>query len=350
MILQPGAGRIGGRHYLPTTPDTASWGRLPNAARAPVLQVRDGDVVTVDTLSHEGILEEFGRDPVAWFGAHGVASDEVLADAVDVARHLERAPGSGPHVVTGPIAVAGAAPGDLLRVEVLDLRLRVPYGVISNRHGFGALPDEYPEAPGTFSVFTRVEDGRATMPFAGGRAARWPVAPFLGVMGVATATDHELSSTPPGRHGGNLDVKPLQAGSTLYLPVQVPGAGFYVGDPHFAQGNGEVCLTALEGSLRADLRVGVLRGREAAAAIGSVRAPFAETETHWIPIGLHEDLDEAVRDAVRRAIEFLSTRHGMERALAYAYLSAAADFEVSQVVDGVKGVHCMIRKEDFATS
>ncbi len=185
------------------------------------------------------------------------------------------------------------------------------------------------------------------MPYGAGRCARYPVAPFLGIMGVTTDTAEEVSSTPPGPHGGNIDVAALQVGATLYLPVQVEGAGFYAGDPHFAQGNGEVCLTALEGSLRADVRLTVLDDAAARRAIGLVRYPFVETDEHWIPVGLHRDLDEALKDAVRRAIQFLETTQGMERHLAYAYLSAAADFEVTQVVDDVKGVHCRIRKRDF---
>ena len=165
--------------------------------------------------------------------------------------------------------------------------------------------------------------------------------------GVAPATEEPVHSVPPGPHGGNLDVNLLGVGAKLYLPVRHPEALFYAGDPHFAQGNGEVCLTALEGSLRADLRFTVLRGREARRAVGLIRRPFGETDEHWIPVGLHEDLDEALREAVRHAIDFLAARFEMERHLAYAYLSAAADFEISQVVDGVKGVHCLIRKQDF---
>ena len=171
--------------------------------------------------------------------------------------------------------------------------------------------------------------------------------PFLGVIGVADDTDEPVNSVPPGRHAGNIDVKHLVQGTTLYIPVQVAGALFYVGDPHFAQGNGEVCLTALEGSMRADIRLSVLKGEDARAAVGTIDDPFGETDEHWMPIGLDSDLNEAMRKAVRNAITFLETRVGMERHLAYAYLSAAGDFEVSQVVDAVKGVHCMIRKSDF---
>jgi acetamidase/formamidase len=352
VILQPDTGPINGRHYLKSTPETVHWGELPARTTTPVLRVDSGDVVTIDTVSHEGILEEFGRDPVAWFGEHGVAPADVLTDAIEIARAVGRRADRGPHVITGPIAVDGAEPGDVLRIDVLGTMLRVPYGVISTRHGWGALAGEFPETAGPVWVFTRVDSEggttRASIPFGAAREARFPVAPFLGVMGVATDTDEPMHSTPPGPHAGNIDVAALQVGATLYVPVQVPGGGFYTGDPHFAQGNGEVCLTALEGSLRADVRLTVLKDPDARRSVGIIRAPFVETDEHWIPIGLHEDLDEALRDAVRRAIDLLETRIGMERHLAYAYLSAAADFEVSQVVDIVKGVHCRIRKSDFA--
>lgn len=364
MILQPGEGPIAGRHYLPVTPDTSRWGWWPDRDTAAVLTVADGDVATVDTLSHEGILEDQGRDPVGFFAAHGVDRDAVLDDAVTITEESSHRFGvDGAHVVTGPIHVRGAEPGDLLRVDVLRFALRVPYGVTSNRHGLGALPDEMPDgtapaeltSPGsgydTVSVFTSVPsgapDGIAVLPYGDGRKVSYPIAPFLGMMGVAPDTSDPVPTRPPGRHGGNLDVRWLTVGSTLYLPVQVPGASFAVGDPHFAQGNGEVALTALEGSLRTDLRLSVLKGPDAERAVGLIGNPMVETDEHWIPIGMHADLDEALREAVRQALGFLETKVGMPRHLAYAYLSAAADFEVSQVVNDVKGVHCRIRKRDF---
>ena len=364
MILQPGEGRIDGGHYLPVSPDTSRWGWWPDNATDAVLTVGDGDVVTVDTLSHEGILEDQGRDPVGFFAGHGVDRAGVLDDAVVIAQESDHTFGvDGAHVVTGPIQVRGAEPGDLLQVDVLGFALRVPYGVTSNRHGLGALPDEMPDgsapveltAPdtgyGTVSVFTSVEgsadDGEAVLPYADGRAVRYRLAPFLGMMGVSPDTTDPVPTRPPGRHGGNIDVKWLTVGSSVYLPVQVPGAGFAVGDPHFAQGNGEVSLTALEGSLRTDLRLSVLKGGEAGAAVGLIENPLGETDEYWIPIGMHSDLDEALREAVRQALTFCETRLGVPRHLAYAYLSAAADFEVTQVVNDVKGVHCRIRKSDF---
>jgi acetamidase/formamidase len=362
MVLQPGRGRIHGEHYLPSAPDTISWGWLPNRTSEAVLTVDSGDTVTIDTVSHEGVLEDFGRDPVGWFGRHGVARDDVLVDAIRIADEVGRAVGvAGPHVVTGPVAVRGAEPGDLVRIDVLGARPRVPYGVISTRHGKGALAGELPEGPPpdesapllhpsrwrTVSVFTEIARGFGTMPFGDGRMVRYPLAPFPGIIGVGVDTDQPVSSMPPGPHGGNLDVRPLAVGSSVYVPVQVAGGLIYAGDPHFAQGNGEVCVTALEGSLRLDLRVTVLQGDEARRAAGVLTGPFGETDGHWIPIGLDVDLDEAMRNAVRAALRFLETRFAMPRHLAYAYLSAAADFEVSQVVDGVKGVHCLIRKRDF---
>lgn len=354
VVLQPGEGPVPGCHYLPTTPDTALWGWLPNAAAAPALTVDPGDTVTVDALSHEGILEDQGRDPLRFFAKRGVGPAGVLSDAVDMAASGIDLAGAGPHVVTGPIAVRGARPGDVLRVDVLQLALRTPYGVVSNRHGFGALPGEMPESPesdGTVMVFATVEQHGGglygVMPFAGERRVHFPLAPFMGVMGVAPATDEPVHSTPPGDHGGNIDVNLLTVGSTLYLPVQADGALFHVGDPHYAQGDGEVALTAMEASLRGTFRLSVLRGDDARALVGALDRPMAETADAWVPMGLHADLDEAMRKAVRAAIAFLAETQGMERHVAYAYLSAAADFEVTQVVDAVKGVHCVIRKADF---
>jgi acetamidase/formamidase len=366
MMLQPKKGPIDGAHYLETTPGTCLWGWLPGRGNDPVLRVKSGDTVTIDTVSHEGILEDQGRDPVAYLAGFGVPPGLVLADARDLAvSDLEHDyDADGPHVVTGPIAVDGAEPGDVLRVDVLGLLTRAPYGFISNRHGFGALPGEFPETEAdsgprpdgsrdfhSVCVFTEVVEQRGrlwgVLPSGGAGMVRFPLAPFLGLMGVATDTGAPVSSVPPGSYGGNLDINELQVGSALYLPVQLPGAGFYAGDPHYAQGDGEVALTALEAPLRATVRLTVIPRAEAATLLGALAGPFAETPTHWVPVGLHEDLNEAMRRAVRAAVDFLALTQGMDRATALAYLSAAADFEVSQVVDQVKGVHCMIRKADF---
>ena len=363
-------GQRGKVWYVPSTLQTIKWGYLPNANDKPVLTVPSGAIVTFDTVSHEGILEDQGRDPVRFFGAHGVKPGMVLNDAIAITASSLPHDFSkdGPHIVTGPVAIAGAEPGDVLKVEVLSVTPRVPYGVISNRHGKGALPGEFPETPKpepdasaaephqyhNVSVFTPIRKNRrgqweGVMKNAHGYEVRFPAAPFMGVMGVAAATDQPVHSVPPGDFGGNMDVKDLGAGTIVYLPVFVPGANFYTGDPHMAQANGEVALTALEHSMRATFRLTLLRKGDARipSASGSLQKPFGETPHYWIAIGLNPDLDEAMKDAVREAIRFLHEKLGMDRAVAFAYLSAATDFNVSQVVDRTKGIHALIRKSDF---
>lgn len=364
-VLQPLGDRpvapSDGPGYLPATPETVLWGRLPCGSDSPVLSIDPGQEVWVDTVSHEGILEDQGRDPVAFFTGHGVPGEDVLDDAVRVAREVSHDPTvDGPHVVTGPIEVRGALPGDVLSVTVVDLRLRAGYGVVSSRHGRGALPGEMPDprSPGPVSLLCTVQVGpdglSGSLPAGPGdpRRVRFPLAPFLGTTGVAVAGGTRPHSVPPGQHGGNLDVSVLGVGSTLHLRVQVPGALVYVGDPHFSQGDGEVALTAFEAPLRALLRFDVVRqGDEHGAADASASAPgptgpWAETDELLVAIGLDADLGEAMRDATRCALALLE-REGMHPAHAYAYLSAAGDFAVSQVVDQVCGVHATIRKADL---
>ena len=373
MILQPGVGPRLGR-YLRSTVDTVRWGELPNRTSTPVMSVASGSTVTIDTISHEGLLEDQGKNPVQYFGDHGVRSTDVLSDAQTIATTKPHT-GPGPHIVTGPIYVRGASPGDVLQVEVLRLLRRVPYGVISNRHGRGALPGEYPERfegvpeyqryfnpGGNISIYTPVRlfrsGPRGVLP-AGGRGVEtiFRIEPFLGMMGVALDTDAQVDSIPPTIGGGNIDIRHLVVGSKLFLPVQLPGAMFYTGDPHFAQGHGEVSLTALEASLRATFRLTVVKKGGRAPAPAFAGWPFGETPNAWLPIGLsdpdgpvggHEtSLDPAMRTAVRNALMFLTEDLGLDGPVAYCYLSAAADFVCSQVVDRTTGVHGVITKSDF---
>ncbi|WP_029210892.1 acetamidase/formamidase family protein [Arsenicicoccus bolidensis] len=391
-VLQPHRGPIKGQHYLASETDEVLWGYVPTVHATPVLSVRSGATVTIDALSHEGILEDQGRDPVAWFGSKGVPRAGVLRDAVDVAAHYDRTPRSfdkdGPHVVTGPIAVAGAEPGDVLKIEPLHLLPRVPYGVVSSRHGKGALAVKAdgtapagislaevmppratdgrasgdPTRYGNVSAFTGIERGKAVMR-SGSRSIRFPLNYFFGMMGVAYAdanglTDPLANSVPPTLGGGNIDIRQLGVGSTFYLPVRAPGGLFYVGDPHMAMGSGEVALTAMEGSLRGTFRLTVCKKGSGDAPAVAHRYPWAETRDHWLPIGLSDpdgsgggindsDLDVAMRRAVVNALDFLEQEQGIDRAVAYAYLSAASDFVVSQVVDRTTGVHGLISKADF---
>ena len=357
--------------YVPSTLSTIKWGYLPNQLDAPVLQVPSGAMVVFDTVSHEGLLEDQGRNALNYFSSKGVAPNMVLNDAIAITRSSlpHDFVKDGPHIVTGPIAIQGAQPGDVLKVEILAVTPRVPYGVISNRHGKGALPGEMPEGPPpesdasaaqpekfhNVSVFTPIrkdKHGRwiGVMKNMQGKEVTFATAPFMGVMGVAAATDQPVHSVPPGMYGGNMDVKDLGAGTTVYLPVFVEGANFYTGDPHMVQANGEVALTALEHSMRATFRFTLLKQGDPRipSASGSLEKPFGETRDYWIAIGLNPDLDEAMKDAVREALRFLTEKLGMDRAVAYAYLSAATDFNVSQVVDRTKGIHALIRKRDFS--
>ncbi|MFT3875951.1 MAG: acetamidase/formamidase family protein [Propioniciclava sp.] len=353
-ILQRGTGPIPGEVYLPATPAHVLWGRLPCRTDAPVLTIAPGTTVTIDTVSHEGILEDQGRDPLAYFTGHGVPAASVLGDAIEIAAGPGHDPATdGPHVVTGPIRIEGARPGDLLKVTVVTLTPRVPYGVISNRHGRGALAGELPRTPGNVSVFCPVEEragqlvGLLPVTEGGPRIVEFPLAPFLGTMGIAVDDDIRPHSVPPGAHGGNIDINLLVEGSVLYLPVQVDGALAYVGDPHFAQGDGEVALTALEASLRATLRFDVVPRDEALAEFGEVTGPLVRAAGYLVPTGLDPDLNEAMRACVRAALSLLRARWGMDEHLAYAYLSAATDFDISQVVDITCGVHARIRESDF---
>ncbi|HEY0453546.1 acetamidase/formamidase family protein [Actinophytocola sp.] len=398
--LQPGKGRIQGKHYLASTPDQVRWGYVPAVSSDPVLRMRSGETVTIDTVSHEGILEDQGRDPVAYFASHGVRRGQVLDDAVAIARDYDRTARNfdvdGPHVVTGPVHVDGAVPGDVLKIETLAALPRVPYGVVSSRHGKGALSrlgdgspaagitlDEVmppvatdgrgtgdPARYGNVSVFTSVRPGRGTLTgtltgvLPRGRSGEvvFPLSPFMGMMGVAFApstslTAPELNSIPPTLGGGNIDINHLGVGSTFYLPVFAEGALFYTGDPHMAMGGGEVALTAMEGSLRTTFRLTVCKPGARGVPSVAFRYPFAETPSSWLPIGLSDpdgvqhgqgsDLNIAMRRTVVNALDFLQHDLGMDRAVAYAYLSAAANFEVSQVVDRTVGVHGVIAKSHF---
>ncbi len=209
-----------------------------------------------------------------------------------------------------------------------------------------------PEAYGNVSIFTPIEKNKegiweGVLKTESGKAIRFPLNPFMGTMGVAPNTSDPVHSVPPSFYGGNIDINDLTAGATAYYPVQVPGALFYTGDSHFVQGDGEVALTALEGSARATFKITVLKAGSDKIPGKSLKQPLGENDEFWITPGLDEDLDEAMRKSTREAVRFLVDEYGISEEIAYAYLSAATDFEVSQVVDKTKGIHAMIRKADF---
>jgi acetamidase/formamidase len=321
------------RYRVFAGPETVHWGYLWGAAE-PVLRVKPGATVTIDTVSHEGLLSDQGP-PEKFFRRHGIARDKVLSDAVAIYAKVQHS-GLGPHVVSAPVYVEGAEPGDVLVVKIIEASPRVPYGVNTMRMNKGGLPEEFTLNRSIVIPFD-IERGVARF----SATIEVPLAPFFGIMATGPARSlGKLSSVPPGAYGGNIDVKDLVAGTTLYLPVHVPGALFMCGDGHAAQGDGEVDLTAIETSLTGTFELDLVKGRPLAW-------PRAETRTHWITLGLHEDLNEAMKICIRETIKFLGEEKGLSPADAYALASIAVDFEVTQVVDQVKGIHAMIPKGIF---
>jgi acetamidase/formamidase len=237
------------------------------------------------------------------------------------------------HILTGPVAVRGAMPGDVLQVDILEVALRQDWGF--NYHGplKGTLPDDFPDAYHTIIPLDAAR-GTARLPW----GLELPLSPFFGVMGVAPPQNWgRISTIEPRAFGGNLDNKELVAGTTLYLPVFAKGALFSCGDGHGAQGDGEVCVTAIETALRGRFRLSVLKGH-------GLSFPQAETPTHWITMGLHADLDRCVEMALRDMIALVSKRANISRQDAYMLCSLAGDLRITQTVNREKGVHMMMSK------
>ena len=245
--------------------------------------------------------------------------------------------GPGPHMLTGPIYVEGAEPGDVLEVRIQKIRLAIPYALNAFSPGRGFLPEDFP--------YERVkviplDEKRMIAQF--GDGIEIPLRPFFGSMGVAPpASAGRISSAPPWVNGGNLDNKELVAGTTLFLPIHAPGALFQAGDGHAGQGDGEVDITAMETSLVGTFQFVVRKDMR-------LRWPRAETPAEFITMGLDEDLNEATKMAVREMIDFLMQEKHMTRDDAYMLASVAADLHITQVVDGNKGVHMIISKSIFA--
>lgn len=353
----PHAQEIDPDHTVRSAPENVVWGWYP-LDRAPVLTVRSGDTVRIDTLSHAGTTQP--EEPVEYLGQFGVAPDEVLQDVVDFWRTRPDRPreGRSGHVITGPIYVDGAEPGDMLEVQILSVRTRAPYGINNTGPTSGVFGSGYPgtapedqpmDMPAVRHLIRTGEaDGREVAFFADG--IQVPLAPFMGVMAVApenptvgqpgVTVPGVQASRPPGSFGGNLDVKDLAAGSTLYLPVYHPGARFYVGDPHSVQGDGEVSGTAIEQSLSGDFRFVLHKGR-------TIDGPRAENATHHILMGIDLDLDRALRKAVVATVEFLVEAQGLTRPQAFSLASIAVDFRVAEAVDLTQVVTAFVPKAIF---
>jgi acetamidase/formamidase len=312
-------------HDLKLTPENVHWGYYDPAIK-PVLHIASGDTVRVETMVARGLQRLI---------AAGVKEDEIPDSLKAVERAITQR-GPGAHPMTGPIYVDGAMPGDTLEIKMIGFEFLHPYGVSGFIPGSGTLPDDFPYVK--FHL-VRFDPRAGVAEFAPGISLK--LAPFFGSIGVAPdPLVGRISSGPPGPHAGNLDNKELVAGSTLYIPVAVPGALVSFGDGHAMQGDGEATLTALETSLRGTVQISVRRGMR-------LKWPRAETPTHYIAMGLSPDLDEAAKHAVREMIAFLVAEKKMEPGDAYILCSIAADLHVTQLVDGTKGVHAMIAKSMF---
>ncbi|MDE2982193.1 MAG: acetamidase/formamidase family protein [Gemmatimonadota bacterium] len=344
-------------HFVPSTPENLNWGWFP-IDKEPVLRMQSGETVRVNTLTHVGAGQN--EEPVAYLTGLGIPRDEILQDVLDFWATREGRPreGRSGHVITGPIHVDGAEPGDVLEIEILSIETRVPWGVNSMSARGGVFSTSYPGfaegdpvldiPPGTRHVIRTGEvDGREVAFFSDD--IQVPLAPFMGIMAVApdpvvgqpgVTVPGVQGSRPPGPFGGNLDVKDLKAGTTVYLPVFHPGALFYVGDPHGAQGDGEVSGTAIEQSLTGTFRLRVHKDR-------SITGPRAENGDHYILMGIDLDLDRAARHAVWEVVNFLVEEKGLTPARALSLASIAVDFHISEVVDLTQVVSGLIPKDVF---
>ena len=312
---------------LKPTPQTVAWGHY-DASDKPVLTIRSGDTVIIHTLltNSPAGLEKAGVAPADVEPALRAVFDGVPASA--------RGPGG--HILTGPIAIEGAEPGDTLEVRILKVDLAIPYAYNAFRYGAGFLTDDFPYAR---MKIVPLDAKRKIGKF--GPGIEVPLAPFFGSMGVAPPPAFgRYDSAPPTINGGNMDDKALVAGTTLYLPVHATGALFQAGDGHAAQGNGEVDVTALETSLTGTFQF-ILHKKLLTPY------PRAETPTAYISMGFDDDLSNATRKALRNMIDFLVTTKGMTRDDAYMLISVAGDVEITELVDRNKGVHVVMKKSLF---
>jgi acetamidase/formamidase len=321
-----GAQNTGSATYtLKPTPKTVAWGYY-DASAPPVLRIKGGDTVEIQTL--------LTSEPDSLEGA-GVAPDQVEQSLRDIVSQVKDK-GPGGHILTGPVYIEGAEPGDVLEVRILSIKLALPYAYNGFGPRSGIFPNEFPYAR---MKIIPLDANRMLAHFADGIDI--PLHPFFGSMGVAPPPrTGRVSSGPPWIQAGNLDNKELVAGTTLYIPIHARGALFEVGDGHAGEGDGEVDVTALETSLVGTFQFIVRKDLH-------YHWPRAETPTHYITMGLDPDLNEATKMAVREMLDYLTTEKHLSRDDAYMLASVAADLRITQVVDGTKGAHMMIPKNIF---
>jgi acetamidase/formamidase len=306
-------------HHLPATPKTVRWGYW-DGSLPPVLTIHSGDTVTIDTISGE---PRDLPDP-----ARGFTILPEHRQVLDAGYE-----GPGPHLLTGPIAVEGAKAGDVLEVRIRELKLTQDWGWNLQVPLLGTLPEDFPALRRMHVPLDRAKN-LVRMPW----GQELALDPFFGNFGVAPPPQWgRLSSKEPRAFGGNMDNKELGVGAVVYFPVFVDGALFSAGDGHALQGDGEVCLTAIETALSGTLEFVVRKDMK-------LTLPRAEKPDAWITMGFDEDLDDAVKQALRDMIKLIGELSGLSPQDAYTLSSIAADLRVTQTVDGNKGIHCVLAK------
>ena len=326
------------QHHLKLTPENSAIGNYP-AEKKPILTVQSGATVRIDGGGGNRWRDQ---DPLVWAREQGITLTPEQTQAMkETARVIKEATyyagiTSG-HLLVGPIAVAGAMPGDAIEIRILSVVPRIPYGTVATRPGRGGIPDEVPKE---YSKTVMLDPKRNVGVF--DKGIEVPLGPFMGVMGLLPPSEEgpNRRSGPPGSFGGNLDCRELVAGTSLFLPVYHPGGLFFTGDSHAAQGDGEVTVSAVETANTAILQFILHKGMK-------LSAPRAESATHYMAFGLDEDLDKAMQMAIRETNKFLLDLQGLEFERAFTLSSIGVDFRVTQVVDGTKGIHSMIPKKLF---
>ena len=314
-------------YTLKPTPKTVAWGYYDAQAK-PVLRIKSGDTVEIQTLitnSPKGLEKA------------GLPADQVEQSLRDITDQVKEK-GPGGHILTGPIYIEDAQPGDVLEVKILAIKLAIPYAYNAFGPGRGYIPDDFPYSK---MKIIPLDEQRMIAKFAPG--IEIPLRPFFGSMGDAPPESAgKWNSAPPWIMAGNMDNKDLVAGTTLYIPVHAPGALFEVGDGHAGQGDGEVDITALETSLVGTFQFIVRKDMH-------LKWPRAETPTHYITMGFNDNLNACATLAVREMIDFLVTEKHLSRDDAYMLSSVAADLHITELVDGNKGVHMMLPKSIFVS-
>ena len=326
MLITPLSLAQSAVRYLPASPSTIVWGYYAAAAK-PILSVHSGDTVRMQTVSSCG--------PPAELEKGGVKAADIPQYYRDIYEQVKDK-GPGGHILTGPVAIEGAEPGDVLEVQIKKVEIDTPYAcnVFGPKSGF--LPEDFP-----YSRYKIIPLDRSKMVADFAPGVQIPLRPFFGSMGIAPAPGAgRIDSAPPGTHAGNMDNKELVAGTTLFIPVHAKNALFEAGDGHAGQGNGEVDITAMETFLTGTFRFIVHKGEH-------LDAPMAETPSSYILMGFNPDLVKATKMALRNTITFLVNTKHLSRDEAYMLSSTAIDFDITQLVDGSVGVHAVCPKSLF---